>query len=142
MARRRIPRAVRRRVRERAGRRCEYCQHPDEFACAPFACEHVLPRSLGAGDSLEELAWSCPACNSHKSDKTCGRDPLTGRNVPLFNPRSQGWKRHFRWSDDGLLIIGRTATGRATECELHLNRRELVNLRYLLSTVGEHPPVP
>ena len=40
----------------------------------------------------------------------------------------------------GLLIIGLTATGRASERALHLNRRELVNLRYLLSTIGEHPP--
>ncbi len=140
MARKAIPRALRRRVRERAGRRCEYCQHADEFACAPFACEHVYPRSLGAGDSFEELAWSCPACNSHKSDKTSNRDPLTGREVPLFDPRTQEWNRHFRWSEDGLLIIGLTATGRASERALHLNRRELVNLRYLLSTIGEHPP--
>jgi hypothetical protein len=43
-------------------------------------------------------------------------------------------------SEDGLLIIGRTATGRATERALHLNRQELVNLRHLLSTVGERPP--
>jgi hypothetical protein len=113
---------------------------PDEFACAPFACEHVLPRSLGAGDSLEELAWSCPACDSHKSDKTRGRDPVTDRVVPLFNPRTQEWKRHFRWSEDGLPVIGRTAAGRATERALYLNRRELVNLRYLLSKIGRHPP--
>jgi hypothetical protein len=89
---------------------------------------------------VAELAWSCPACNSHKSDKTCDRDPLTGREVPLFNPRTQEWKHHFRWSSDGLQVVGHTATGRATEQALHLNRRELVNLRYVLSTIGEHPP--
>jgi 5-methylcytosine-specific restriction endonuclease McrA len=111
MARKAIPRSVRRQVRERAGRRCEYCRHPDAFACAPFACEHVLPRSHGAGDTVAELAWSCPACNSHKSDKTCARDPLTGREVPLFNPRTQQWKHHFRWSSDGLQIVGRTGGG-------------------------------
>ena len=140
MGRKAIPRAVRHRVRLRAGKRCEYCQHPDEFACAPFACEHVLPRSQGAGDSLDELAWACPACNSHKSDKTHGPDPETGRAFALFNPRSQSWMRHFRWSDDGLLVIGRTETGRATVEALHLNRPELVNLRYVLATIGEHPP--
>jgi 5-methylcytosine-specific restriction endonuclease McrA len=140
MARKAIPRGVRRRVRVRAGQRCEYCRHPDGFACAPFACEHVLPRSLGAGDSVEELAWSCSGCNSHKSDKTSGLDPVTGRTVPLYNPRTQDWGRHFRWSSDGLLIIGSTATGRATVETLHLNRPELVNLRFLLSTIAEHPP--
>lgn len=138
MARKAIPRGVRRRVQLRAGQRCEYCHHPDAFACAPFACEHVLPRSRGAGNSFEELAWSCPGCNSHKSDKTSGLDPVTGRTVSLFNPRRRDWWRHFRWSRDRLLIIGRTATGRATVEVLHLNRPELVNLRFLLSTIGEH----
>ena len=37
---------------------------------APFVCEHVLPRVLGAGSTAEELALACPACNGHKYDKT------------------------------------------------------------------------
>lgn len=39
-----------------------------------------------------------------------------------------------------MVIVGRTATGRATVEELHLNRPELLNLRRVLKTVGEHPP--
>jgi 5-methylcytosine-specific restriction endonuclease McrA len=84
-----IPRAVRRRVRERAGDRCEYCRHPAAFSCAPFVCEHVLPRAGGAGSTLAELAWACPACNGHKYSKTHGVDPRTGRSAALFNPRRQ-----------------------------------------------------
>ena len=138
--RRAIPRSLRRRVRDRAGDRCEYCRHPAAYACAPFVCEHVRPRVRGSGDSLSELAWACPACNSHKYDKVSARDPQTDQVVPLFNPRRQRWLRHFRFSDDFLLIHGRTATGRATvEC-LCLNRLELVNLRRALSAFGEHPP--
>jgi hypothetical protein len=38
-----------------------------------------------------------------------------------------------------MLIIGRTATGRATVEALHLNRPELVNLRRVLRAAGEHP---
>jgi hypothetical protein len=136
-----LPRALRRRVRDRAGNRCEYCQHPASYSCAPFVCEHVVPRVCGAGSTLAELAWACPACNGHKYAKTHARDPQTGRSVPLFNPRRQRWSRHFAWGADFLVIEGLTATGRATVETLHLNCPALVNLRRALRAVGEHPPV-
>jgi hypothetical protein len=40
-----------------------------------------------------------------------------------------------------LLIIGRTAIGRATVAALQINRTELLNLRRVLRAAGEHPPV-
>ena len=140
MARKAIARKVRRQVRDRAGDRCAYCRHPAGFSCAPFVCEHVLPRVRGAGSSAAELARACPACNGHKYAKIHNRDPQTGRTVPLFNPRRQRWSRPFAWSTDFLLIEGRTATGRATVEALHLNGPALVNLRRALRAVGEHPP--
>ena len=60
-----VPRAVRRQVRDRAGDRCEYCQSPAAFSCAPFVCEHIVPRVRGAGHSPAELAWACPAWIPH-----------------------------------------------------------------------------
>jgi hypothetical protein len=140
MACKALPRAIRRQVRDRAGNRCEYCRHPATFSCAPFVCEHVVLRVRGAGSTLAELAWACPACNAHKYAKTHARDPQTGLSVPLFNPRRQKWSRHFAWSADFLLIEGRTAAGRATVEALHLNSPALVNLRRALYAVGEHPP--
>jgi 5-methylcytosine-specific restriction endonuclease McrA len=140
MARKAVPRAVRRLVRDRAHNRCESCQHHASYACAPFVCEHILPRVRGAGNTALELAWACPACNSHKYAKTQARDPQAGHIVPLYNPRRQRWSRHFTWSEDFLLIIGRTATGRATMEMLHLNRSEFLNLRRALHAIGEHPP--
>ncbi len=134
-----IPRLVRRRVRDRAGDCCEYCRHPASYSCAPFVCEHVLPRVLGARSTAAELAWACPACNSHKYAKTQAPDPQTGRTVPLFNPRRQRWSRHFAWSTDFLRIEGRSASGRATATALHLNCPALVNLRRALRAVGEQP---
>jgi len=142
MARDAVPRAVRRRVRDRAGDRCEYCQHPANHSCAPFVCEHVWPRVKGAGNTLSELAWACAGCNSHKYDKTHACDPRTERVVALFNPRRQRWSRHFAWSADFLVLHGRTACGRATVVALHLNRAELVNLRRALRALGVHPPRP
>jgi 5-methylcytosine-specific restriction endonuclease McrA len=139
MAPKAIPRAVRRGVRERALDRCEYCLHPAAYSTAPYVCEHFVPRSAGGGDTADELAWSCPGCNSHKYAKTLGTDPLTGRRVRIFNPRRQLWQAHFQWSSDRLLIVGHTATGRATVEALRLNRLELVNLRQALLIAGEHP---
>ena len=141
MAREPIPRDFRRQVRDRAGNCCEYCQHSASYSCAPYACEHVHPLVKGSGNSTDELAWACPACNGHKYSKTHSSDPKTGKSVPLFNPRRQSWPRHFAWSSDGLRIKGRTATGRATVAALHLNSPALVNLRRALSALGEHPPV-
>src|ERR1700722_15183452 len=140
MAREALSRSVRRQVRDRAGDRCEYCRHPASFACAPFVCEHVVPRVRGAGSTLAELAWACPACNGHKYAKTHARDPQTGRSPPLFNPRRRLGSRHFAWSTDFILIEGRTAAGRATVEALHLNCAALVNLRRALSAMGKHPP--
>ncbi|MCZ6680310.1 MAG: HNH endonuclease signature motif containing protein [Candidatus Poribacteria bacterium] len=135
-----VPRPVRRGVRDRAGNRCEYCQHPESHSSAPFTCDHVTPRVRGAGDTPDELAWACAACNGHKHAKTHATDPQTGHDVPLFNPRRQRWGRHFTWSPDFRHIIGRTATGRATIEALHRNRPQRLNLRHVLFIVGLHPP--
>ena len=62
-----------------------------------------------------------PLCNGHKSDKTHAIDPETGQLVPLFNPRTQSWFEHFRWTSDGLRIVGLSPIGRATVAALHLD---------------------
>lgn len=140
MRRQAIPRALRRLVRDRAGNRCEYCKHPASYTCAPFVCEHVRPRVRGAGNTISKLAWAYPGCNSHKYDKTQAYDPRSEHVVPLFNPRRQVWSRHFAWSEDLLVVQGRTAIGRATVEALSLNRLELVTLRRALTAISEHPP--
>ena len=132
--------ALRRQVRARARGLCEYCLCPARFTNAPFHCEHIQPREAGGDTTLDNLAWACPPCNGHKYTKTQAHDPQTGRLVPLFHPRRQRWPRHFAWSEDFLVITGRTATGRATVATLHLTRTELRHVRRILRTVGEHPP--
>ncbi len=135
----RVSRRLRRQVIDRARGRCEYCLSPTAFSTQPFAVDHILPQSRGGLTTLENLALSC-GCNGYKGDRTHARDPQAGRTVPLFNPRRHPWSRHFKWSEDSLRIVARTATGRATIEALHLNRPELVNLRRLLLLIEEHPP--
>jgi len=135
-----VPAALRRQVSLRAKGLCEYCRCASYFTNASFHCEHITPREGGGETTLDNLAWACPWCNAHKYTKTHAPDPQTRRMVPLFNPRRQRWSRHFAWSEDSMIIIGRTAMGRATAEALQLNRLELLNLRRALRAIGEHPP--
>lgn len=136
----RISQSLRLRVRKRSKGLCEYCQAPTNFASASFHCDHIIPRKDGGKSTLDNLAWTCPWCNSTKHTKTHAHDPQTGQRVPLFNPRLKNWKRHFMWSEDRQYIIGRTRTGRATVDALNMNRLELVNLRRALWNSGEYSP--
>src|ERR1044071_7303915 len=95
MARIYIPVALDRRVREDARNRCGYCLSPQHLVMARLEIEHILPRAKGGSDDESNLWLSCPLCNGHKSDKTTGEDPYTGKAVPLFNPRQQDWWDHF-----------------------------------------------
>jgi hypothetical protein len=69
------------------------------------------------------------------------RDPLTMVETPLFNPRSDRWSDHFRWTADGLRIVGLTTVGRATVAGLHLdNDPDAIVVRGYWVLAGWHPP--
>jgi hypothetical protein len=126
---------VRQRVRERSGRRCEYCHLPDEYApLARFHIEHIIARKHGGSNDLRNLCWSCHRCNLCKSSNLSGIDPASGRLVPLYNPRRQSWKKHFRWR--GPIVVGITAVGRATVVVLDMNNAQRIELRHRLIAAG------
>lgn len=127
-------------VIQRARGCCEYCQSQLRFTNQAFSIEHIVLRSQGGQNTLDNLALSCQNCNNHKYTKTAGVDPVTGKATPLYNPRQESWGDHFAWNEDCTLIIGLTPTGRATVETLQLNKPGLVNLRRILYAVGEHPP--
>jgi 5-methylcytosine-specific restriction endonuclease McrA len=106
MSRPHIPVNVIRRVRAAAGGRCGYCRSSQRLVMAVFEVEHIIPVARGGTDDEENLWLSCPVCNGHKAAKTEGVDPVTRTAVPLFNPRTQRWTEHFRWSEDGLRVEG------------------------------------
>lgn len=135
-----IPTELRRIVQERGNYCCEYCRSQLCYAMSPFAIEHIVSRDKGGPTHLENLAFSCQGCNSHKYNKTEALDTLTQQLVALYHPRQQRWRDHFAWSQDGTIILGLTLTGRATVDTLQLNRPGVVNLRRVLVVLGEHPP--
>ncbi|MBL7184244.1 MAG: HNH endonuclease [Anaerolineae bacterium] len=141
MSRSHIPPAVANRVRAAARNRCGYCQSPQRLVMARLEIEHIIPLAKGGSNDESNLWLACPICNRHKSDKTTALDPVTGETWPLFNPRTQVWNEHFRWSEDGLRIVGLTPVGRATVKALHLSDDpDALEVRSYWIQAGWHPP--
>lgn len=139
MAEPQLPAKLKEAVAQRSGGCCEYCWSQSRFSPDPFSVEHILPRSKGGTDQIDNLAFSCQGCNNRKYNHVEGRDPINGNLVPLYHPRRQAWTNHFAWNEDFTLGIGLTPTGRATVERLQLNREGVVNLRRALRTINEHP---
>jgi hypothetical protein len=129
-------------VVKRARNRCEYCHLEQDTQVATFPIDHVLPRALDGETDLNNLAMACPRCNSRKWKWTSAVDPDSHTTVPLFNPRTDVWAEHFRWSETGPEVLeALTPTGRATLMFLDLNSTQHVAIRRWLILLGQHPPL-
>ncbi len=105
---------------------------------ASFHIEHIIPESHGGVSLLDNLAFACPSCNLHKSDRVHAVDPDSGTDVPLFNPRKDTWGEHFQWS--GHLLLGKTRIGRATVSLLQCNHPRRLLIRQAEQSFGLFPP--
>lgn len=127
--------ALRDSVRQRAGRRCEYCRLPDSVVHGVFQVDHIISRQHGGSDELDNMAWCCSRCNGYKGPNLSSIDPVTGEVVSLFHPRQQRWKEHFQLQ--GSLLVGLTPAGRATVRLLAMNDSHRVPLRQWLLEDGD-----
>jgi hypothetical protein len=125
-------------VRRRAGDVCEYCQLPARLSALPFEIDHIIAQKHGGPTEEHNLALSCFYCNSYKGPNIAGIDPQSGRLGRLFNPRRDRWARHFAWA--GPILVGRTATARATIAVLAINEPDAVTVRAALIEEGIFPP--
>jgi hypothetical protein len=87
---------------------------------------------------MDNRALACVSCSLRKWAKRAAIDPDTGNDVPLLNPRTQGWADHFRWN--GELIVPLSPTGRATATALAMNRPIIIAIRQEEAARGRHPP--
>jgi HNH endonuclease len=125
-------------VRTRAAGRCEYCRlHENDLPLFSFHVDRIIAGKHGGTYEINNTSWSCHHCNLAKSSNLSGRDRKSGKVVPLFNPRRQLWNRHFRWRGD--ILVGRTASARATVAVLNMNAPYRIRLRALLREVGAFP---
>lgn len=132
---------LRHQVAERAKFRCSYCRTLEAITGASFTVDHIISEALGGLTVLENLCLACWPCNLRKGKRLVAIDPDTGQRVRLFHPNQQHWNEHFGWVEGGLLIIGQTATGRATIAALRMNDPEHVNGRRIWIRAGYHPPL-
>ncbi|MGF1574536.1 MAG: HNH endonuclease [Cyanophyceae cyanobacterium] len=137
---------LRQAIRERANFVCEYCHSPERLSANRFTVDHVIPKSLGGSDALDNLALACRRCNERRYNFVASVDPETQAIVPIFNPRQQKWSDHFVWLNQGIVIEGKTPIGRATCLRIDLNDSRYpeedsirATRRFWIKT-GLHPP--
>jgi len=131
-------------VRKRARGLCEYCHADEHWQFVKFTIDHIIPQSKEKNNSIENLALACRNCNERRSNLVESADPDSGEIVLIFNPRADLWNDHFMWTDDGVLIVGTTSTGRATIKLLDLNdarhEKRCIRTRRRDIEDGFHPP--
>ena len=79
---------LRRLIAERAGLCCEYCRLDQDLAAHRHEPDHIVPVQHGGATVADNLALACLRCNRYKGPNVGSYDPLTGRLVPFFNPRT------------------------------------------------------
>lgn len=122
------------------GSQCAYCHTPTLITGGRPVVDHIVPRAAGGQTVPENLCPACHACNESKGSQTRAPDPQSGEVAALFHSRQQPWRDHFRWSEDGTLVVGLTPTGRATIAGLDVNHAGIVDARRLWVRVGWHHP--
>ncbi|MEW5987092.1 MAG: HNH endonuclease [Chloroflexota bacterium] len=137
----RIPRSLRRQLTAEFGNQCAYCHTLTLITGGRMVIDHIIPEIAGGQTEWANVCLACHSCNEFKGTQVKATDFKTGRQVPLFHPRQQSWREHFRWSADGCEIVGLTPTGRATIVALNMNNFEIVEARRRWVAVGWHPPL-
>jgi 5-methylcytosine-specific restriction endonuclease McrA len=132
-----ISRELERVVRNRAGHRCEYCHLPQTCTNFKLPIDHIIAIQHRGVTAADNLARCCGPCNRHKGPNVSGVDHGTGALIPLFNPRTQRWEEHFRWSST--LLMGLTDVGRTTVDVLAINAPDRITARVALIDSGDFP---
>lgn len=133
-----VPASLERRVRLRAGHRCEYCRLSQARQEATFHVDHVIPLRQGGTTTLDNLSLACVSCSLRKGARVTARDPASGKEVRIFNPRAQAFRDHFAVLENGKLM-GKTPAGRATIDLLRMNRDLAIELRLEEKARGRYP---
>ena len=137
-ASRHVPASLDRRVRDRAGGRCEHCRLAQVAQEATFHIDHVQPKAAGGTTTFENLALACVSGSLRKGARTQVPDLETGEIVRLFSPRRDVWDEHFRMTDASV-VVGTTEVGQATVEARSLNRLLAVAIRREEQQRGRYP---
>ena len=126
--------ALRQAVYARENGCCEYCLIPEALALAPHKIDHIIAEKHGGKTTEGNLALSCTVCKKYKGSDIASVDSNSQKIVRLYHPRQDTWSNHFYVQDR--TIVGLTSVGNVTTRFLRLNRRDRIQERQLLLTVG------
>lgn len=107
------------------------------FSVYSHEIDHVIATKHGGQTVQENLALSCLSCNRHKGSDLTSVDPKMEEIMPLFNPRTQRWEKHFKLKESN--IVGLTAIGRTTVLLLQFNESSRLQLRQALVAKNLYP---
>lgn len=118
---------------------CAYCTITEiEAMAVGFQIDHYIPTSHPAGQKLKNdynnLMWSCAICNRRKGEIHPGPQAQAA-GMRLFRPDVDAMPTHFEL--EGLRVKPLTPVGVYTERVLHLNRKQLRDLRSLRTELHE-----
>lgn len=123
--------AVKTYLREEGGQRCVYCAvHENKVGGErAFHVEHYRPKSLEAFRHLEHdlsnLFYSCPICNTFKSNTWPGEPTAEFDCASYPDPSAIDYTVLFEVQDDGT-VMGRFEASRYIVSQLYFNRPQLI----------------
>jgi len=115
---------LREQIRELYNFRCGYCTVRETDSGSPLTLDHFQPRSKGGSDTLDNLVYSCHACNTFKSDYW---QPESEHRI--LHPMRDILAEHLVATENGRMRA-LTRTGEFHLKRLRLNREALVEHRH------------
>jgi hypothetical protein len=106
---------------------------PSAFAAT--SGENLSLRHASA-DDRQNLVYACMVCNRYK-DSNIASVGLSGELVPLFNPRQDQWRDHYRLNGPVVEPLG--LIGDLTTQVLRLNAAERLVRRSLVQQLRQYP---
>jgi HNH endonuclease len=131
-----IPENMRKIVRNRALRCCEYCLVDEDTVFLSHEIDHIISLKHGGLNTIKNLALACALCNRYKG--TDVGSIFQGQFLRFFNPRIDIWTEHFRL--DGAFIQPLTPMGEITAKILGLNNVDRIIERQIYIESKMYPP--
>ena len=99
--------------------------------------DHIISIKHGGPTNIENLAYSCSACNQNKGTDLGTYLPNGKKLIRFFNPRKDKWNQHFEIYEGE--IVAKTKIGEASAKIFQFNVVDRVILRKLLMEMGRYP---
>jgi len=129
--------SLRKLVKTRAQRVCEYCLIHEESTYFGCQVDHIISEKHGGVTEEHNLAYACTYCNRNKGSDIGSIDLLTEQFSRFFNPRIDLWTNHFKL--DGVRISTLTTIGEVTDRILGFNHIDRLIERQELVDLGQYP---